>query len=325
MKIFFILTVALLPIFGFSNFDNTTGQTINAENEEELYFTSQLYAIARQGQRAVDAEALVVGFSEIVDRVYSVSDRLQLISTKKEGRTVINSWPLTRWIGESSSTKFNSFTLPYTDNSFGNELRQEIDNSKKGLGCLNETPLRYGDINSDQSKEIVLLLGEFNHTLDMVVFSPDQERTIFGVRLALHDSQDNEYGEYSNYDYIATLDLRSAYQAYRSYAKVFLMDLDADNKTPDDIVVWRKAYLANHKDNTVKGFSLDGSLLRHFAFLKGEYVLQETTEADIQNWLAENDLSWSKGYPSISECPGEKGKLIPEMHDPLLNDPDVLR
>ena len=37
MKIFFILTVALLPIFGFSNFDNTTGQTINAENEEELY------------------------------------------------------------------------------------------------------------------------------------------------------------------------------------------------------------------------------------------------------------------------------------------------
>ena len=34
---------------------------------------------------------------------------------------------------------------------------------------------------------------------------------------------------------------------------------------------------------------------------------------------------WQKGYPTLSEYPGEEGQPIPEMHDPLLNDPEVLQ
>ena len=45
----------------------------------------------------------------------------------------------------------------------------------------------------------------------------------------------------------------------------------------------------------------------------------------IQSWLLAKNLTWQKGFLSKSECAGQEGQLIPEIHDPLLNDPDVLR
>lgn len=318
-----LMSVLSLKISALPLVNGSVHRDLDSFTKEQIFMVWNFEDWA--SEKFVSGFQSIISYNESASMTFVLSRSLNLGVVDTDSSSYLGSWPLTRWAGESSDTKFNRFTLPYTDNSFGNELRLQIDNSKKGLGCLNETPLRYGDINNDQSNEIVLLLGELNHTLDFVVFSPEQEKTIFGARLALHDSQDNEYGEYSNYDYIATLDLRSAYQAYRSYAKVFLIDLDADKTTPDDILVWRKAFFANHKDNPVKGFSLDGSLLSHFAYVEGEYALQETAESDIRNWLAENNLTWSKGYPSKSECPGEEGQLIPEMHDPLLNDPDVLK
>jgi hypothetical protein len=44
----------------------------------------------------------------------------------------------------------------------------------------------------------------------------------------------------------------------------------------------------------------------------------------VKGWLTAKQLTWKKGYPSKSECAGQEGQFIPEMHDVLLNDPDVL-
>lgn len=69
-----------------------------------------------------------------------------------------------------------------------------------------------------------------------------------------------------------------------------------------------------------------GSQVRlHYAMVDGEYQQTATPESEVKDWLEENNLTWQKGFPSHSECPGEEGELIPEMHDPLLNDADVLQ
>jgi hypothetical protein len=57
----------------------------------------------------------------------------------------------------------------------------------------------------------------------------------------------------------------------------------------------------------------------------GEYQKQPTDSATVKNWLTTRHLTWQKGYPSRSECPGQEGQLIPEMHDPLLNDAEVMQ
>jgi hypothetical protein len=49
-------------------------------------------------------------------------------------------------------------------------------------------------------------------------------------------------------------------------------------------------------------------------------------EQPVKGWLTSNNLTWwKKGYPSKSECAGQEGQFIPEMHDPLLNDPEVMQ
>ncbi|TCS40645.1 hypothetical protein [Reinekea marinisedimentorum] len=89
------------------------------------------------------------------------------------------------------------------------------------------------------------------------------------------------------------------------------------------------------KIGDAEGFSLIGQSFVHYerdleaqwtsTVVTGQYLPQETDEATIQSWLSDKALTWSKSYPSVSECEGEEGELIPEMHDPLLNDPDVLQ
>ena len=64
----------------------------------------------------------------------------------------------------------------------------------------------------------------------------------------------------------------------------------------------------------------------HYKKVNNEYQLQtDTAPETIQGWLTDKNLTWQKGFPSKSECAGQEGQLIPEMHDPLLNDPDVLK
>lgn len=98
------------------------------------------------------------------------------------------------------------------------------------------------------------------------------------------------------------------------------------DKSSYDILVWRKLYHSRLNSDSIKGFQHDADLMIHYQRAEnGEYLPQDTSPETIQNWLGSNNLTWQKGFPSKSECAGEEGKLIPEMHDVLLNDPDVLK
>lgn len=137
-------------------------------------------------------------------------------------------------------------------------------------------------------------------------------------------SSDNDIPQYQmgfNPDYIDAL------PGLRGYAKLYVGDFDKNGQS--DILVWRKLYDSNMQNNPVKGFHKLKDSFYHYekstaAGSTGEYLPQETDPGTIQSWLATNTLTWQQGYPSKSECEGEEGQLIPEMHDPLLNDPDVL-
>ena len=59
-------------------------------------------------------------------------------------------------------------------------------------------------------------------------------------------------------------------------------------------------------------------------FRKMKSLHPDLLQQNVNGWLAAKQLSWQQGFPSRSECPGQEGQLIPELHDPLLNDPDVL-
>jgi hypothetical protein len=332
MKKFIIIVTSLFPMYLLADFSEAQGQMINAKNENTLYYLSLPYAIARQGQRAVDSESLVVGFSKIDDRVYSVSDKLQVVSTRIEGRLVISTWPATRWEYE-----FNEDTdIFYTNADLsGSELtkhyNQFISENQNDLGCLVNTPLRYGKISQSSDSDVVLTIGTLDTQADLIVFSPTYERIVFSLRYAEQNSAKAE--AVAPFQYIQTTNYHAEQQAYRTYGKVYEGDFDQDGHA--DLITWRKIFYSHETDSTELGFFAGGEILTHYerdlevqaaspAGITGEYLPQDTPEADIQNFLAENNLTWSKGYPSKSECAGEEGQLIPEMHDPLLNDPEVL-
>jgi hypothetical protein len=226
----------------------------------------------------------------------------------------------------------------------------KIDTEKK-LGCLNELPLKFGDFDS-VDPGLVAIVGSI-----IILFSLEFERTIFKYSYFNSDELDVEKNTYisgvgsvdrlsGNYkrlgpnapQFIAAsgtdILIDEIYPAWRSFAKVYSGDFDEDGNL--DILMWRKFYKTLELGDSRRGFELNQQGLIHFerdliaqvespAGITGEYLPQDTPEADIQKWLAENNLTWSKGDPSKSECPGDEGQWIPEMHDPLLNDPEVLQ
>ena len=342
MKKKLLAILSLTPICLFADFDGLQGQTINEENESKLYYSSLPYAIARQGQRAVDSNASVVGFSELEDMVYSVSDQLHLLSTRKEGRIVLENWPLTRWEYHLSYIERIDRLNEYSVNDIG-----YVSGIKNPLGCLEDTPLKYGDVHNNGSNVLVLTLGN-----DLIIFSPQYERIVFSASLDLFDWMsenetrylyEDEQGNYEKPDgepqfASAIFNTRRLHRenivGYRGYAKVYEGDFDKDGSV--DLLVWQKVYESKLESDNLRGFDKIRNGFYHFerdldaqaetdAGITGEYLPQDTDEADIKTWLADNDLTWSQGYPSVSECPGEEGQLIPEMHDPLLNDPEVLQ
>ncbi|ASP40165.1 hypothetical protein CHH28_16435 [Bacterioplanes sanyensis] len=210
---------------------------------------------------------------------------------------------------------------------------------KPFAGCLNQSPLRYGDVERDGDNELVLYLNG-----ELLIFSPKYERVVFSTFLQADDwfvdptwrepvapsvldgKVYQHQSEYMLYNGIST-------PAYRYYSKVFVEDFDADDNP--DVVVWSKTYVSNEAGKE-SGFHPVKNELKHYERdlttqkrlengVTGEYLPQITMDVVIEGWLRENELTWQQGFPSRSECPGEEGKLIPEMHDPLLNDPDVLR
>ena len=258
---------------------------------------------------------------------------LSISGVNLETKSYLGNWALNRW--EHEFTEQTALFYTNADLS-GSELtkhyNQFISENQNDLGCLVNTPLRYGKISQSSDSDVVLTIGTLDTQADLIVFSPTYERIVFSLRYAEQNSAKAE--AVAPFQYIQTTNYHAEQQAYRTYGKVYEGDFDQDGHA--DLITWRKIFYSHETDSTELGFFAGGEILTHYerdlevqaaspAGITGEYLPQDTPEADIQNFLAENNLTWSKGYPSKSECPGEEGQLIPEMHDPLLNDPEVLQ
>ncbi|MEJ2065535.1 MAG: hypothetical protein P8X74_20025 [Reinekea sp.] len=291
------------------------------------------YSIKLMRAGAVGMDAYLLDYLNTNETVVLIDNKLYRFD---KALNVIGNWPLTRWAKKLHSSLYG--------HQYGNiGLYEESDLPKLRIGagpsCYGNTPLRYGDIEGDGNNELVLWLNG-----DFVIFSPQYERTVFEANLKFHDylsdseMDDPQYtaeGLPQNISLLATLNYYVEWiPGARVYAKIFAGDFDQDQNP--DILIWQKEFESNLNTNSQKGFHLYGQKWVHYerdleaqakseSGVTGEYLPQETPEDDIKTWLLENDLTWRKGYPSLSECAGEEGKLIPEMHDPLLNDPDVLQ
>lgn len=204
------------------------------------------------------------------------------------------------------------------------------DDEKLALGCLTQNPLRYGDLTGDEKNELAIIFKN-----DIAVFSPERKKTIFAVMYSVPDwmpwaeliengltldnnTESPQYGSRKLYDQTNSTSI-----AHRGYGKLYFGYFDGDSAY--DILVWRKFYLSRLVKDPVKGFEKISDTYIHYKLVDGEYKKQPTEQAVVKGWLEAKNLTWQKGYPSKSECPGQEGQLIPEMHDPLLNDPDVLK
>lgn len=204
---------------------------------------------------------------------------------------------------------------------------------KQTLGCLENNPLRYGDINNDQSPEIVTLMGK-----NVVISSPQLQKVIFGAHYYLADEVRGENSDLINRllphnnpgdpQYLADssfeiIERKSPFPAWRSLSKLYFGDFDNDQA--QDIVLWRKLYESATVGSGITGFEKLGDVFVHYKIVSGEYKLQTTASDTVKSWLTSSQLTWQQGYPSLSECVGQEGQLIPELHDPLLNDPEILQ
>lgn len=214
-----------------------------------------------------------------------------------------------------------------------------FDPNESTLGCLGEAPLKYGDIEADGVKELVLYIGGnwmiFSTTLNKITFM-----TMMDVSDWMTEQETLKYFAYYREPENSLLPKEPQYQSsifpasagavyssdpgYRGYSKLYFGEFDNDSANAADILVWRKLYQSRLAEDPIKGFKKVSDTYAHYSLVNGEYVLQSSNDSQIQAWLASNNQTWVTGYPSKSECEGQEGNLIQEMHDPLLNDPDVL-
>lgn len=250
----------------------------------------------------------------------------------KPERQEIGSWLLVRWQHEYVEPEILTRWQEYIGDR--PELTYSAVTSPNSLGCLAMSPLRYGDLDGDGVKELVLFLDN-----DLLMFSPEKQQTIFSAPLELDDWLTTEETQ-EHFARVGTGGVREVpqYQSqitaqsvtgwmggragYRGYAKLYFSDFNEDGVR--DIVVWRKLYKSHLRNEDPQGFRLVNETFLHYSLVGGEYLPHDTAPSDIEAWLANNELTWTDGYPNLSECAGEEGQLIAEMHDPLLNDPEVL-
>lgn len=242
-------------------------------------------------------------------------------------------WWSGRWNGDELLEKdiYQSYRLPMSwSDTYAEQSKVDI------MGCMQHTPLRYGDVDNDGQNELVIFMPNWN-SVDMIISSPQKQATVFAVKLDYNDVIHNDQikpelvqakppEERYQYWQKWVTDRRttgSLYKGMRSFAKLYTGNFNDAQKT--DLLVWRKMYESRLLSDTNPGFTLKSEMFGHYQVVDGEYKLQTTEPDTIKSWLTTNNLTWQKGYPSQSECPGQEGQLIPEMHDPLLNDPDVLK
>jgi len=299
------------------------GVPINQDNEGTLWDTSVPYAIARQGLRSISDNEFIVSFKDLDSHVLGLSNSGRVIDVKREGRILIGNWSLSRWPTETTDKEVASIydMEGASEGDVWHLYAHERVLNTNSLGCLANTPLRYGALENNGKDSLVIYMGKNDQQLDWILFSPQSAAIEFSARLALQDSVEAPPG--SKVQYLSDALGRIGGVGRRAYAKIYFDDFDGDEEL--DILVWRKRYESRLQEDPIKGFELKKEVVRHYKFIEGAYQKQDTEEATIKTWLTTKQLTWSKGYPSKSECPGQTDQLIPEMHDPLLNDPDVLQ
>ncbi|WP_394168600.1 hypothetical protein [Saccharospirillum alexandrii] len=288
-------------------------------DKEFVEFTMQTRRLAEFGVEG----SRVLTYIESGNSFFVLKKDLSLAGADLASDAFIGNWPLTRWPTEVNDESLDAFTSNYSGDWYDYGLTLDTWVDRKGIGCLTDAPLRYGDIEDDGTNELVLLLGDVDRTLDILVFSPEQETVTFGMRAAFQDSFPAESPNKAGYEYVSEIDMRSPYPAERIYAKVFVGEFDGDAETTNELIVWRKRYSPYPVGSSNQGFYLDQTSFEHYV-QADEYQRQATEQTTIQQWLAANNLRWPDGFPNVSECEDKEGQLIPEMHDPLLNDPDVM-
>ncbi|WP_394203487.1 hypothetical protein, partial [Marinagarivorans algicola] len=125
------------------SFENSkVGIGISESNKFSLWNTSIAYAVARQGLRVVEPDESINAYLDKGVYVYSLSTKPSIQKIKTEGRITENNWPLTRWPYESIEPEI-PFRL--TNHQLG-EMDFGVNAYHSSLGCLDDSPLRYGDI-----------------------------------------------------------------------------------------------------------------------------------------------------------------------------------
>jgi hypothetical protein len=304
-----------------------SGTAINASNKYDVWNTSIPYAIAYQGLRTVADNEYIVAFQDRGDYVFGLSNTSRLLKVNSSDRVLLGSWPLRRWEGELTPEINQIYFLGDIPERYGGEnwFNYSQGDPRNSVGCLNAHPLQYGDLDSDGSPELVLMLGEEELQRDFIVFSPQLGEVVFSMRYALQDyiRTPQRQRKEGVHQYQSLNNMIIGLPGQRIYAKAYIGHFSSPEAR--DILVWRKRYETQLVGAEQEGFFLSGQMFNHYVRVDGRYVLQDSAEATIRSWLSNNNLTWQKGFPSKSECPGEEGQLIPEMHDPLLNDPDVLQ
>jgi hypothetical protein len=274
---------------------------------------------------------------------FELSSDLELYGVNVPNKQFLGNWPLTtkkqHILNNEQPTSSPSKPEPTNEGMLATAQMWLEEGHENSSGCLSKNPLRYGTVNGDE-----LLFVFFDPSV--VVFSPKRGKVDINLLFAQDDVMpDAEYQDYTNrgtfkfssgpapqYAALSSIaDNREGrigkdwlYPAQRSYGKVYIDDFNNDQV--NDIVMWRKLYFSKLKTDAVNGYELDAEMFAHYAIVDGEYQLQtDTAPETIQGWLTSKNQTWQSGFPSKSECAGQEGQLIPEMHDPLLNDPDVLK
>ncbi|WP_159558527.1 hypothetical protein [Alcanivorax sp. S71-1-4] len=244
---------------------------------------------------------------------------------------VVSSWPIKRWEDEYIE---DEILQRYTHYNGGLEPNFTMtadawEDMQGGLfGCLQNTPLRYGDFTGDGNAELIIITQDMR-AIDFYAFSPDQGKVIFTSRLSVMDSAQPSMLEYDleneRYQHISYLGLTIAGReevGLRAFAKLFTGHFL--NAEQPGLIQWRKLYRSLPLEGDGQGFRKADESFHYYQLVDGVYKPQDVGDAIIREWMATNELTWQSGFPTYSECPGQESELIPEMHEQLLNDPDVL-
>lgn len=312
-----------------------SGTTVNDQTLDQLASTSIPYAVARCGWAPTcgDNTVLVIGFTNLGtgDIYYSLGGDMKIRSFDISKKTDLGAWSISRSKDEYIEPNFLDRVNNYQG---GLTLDWAESDATSSLGCLGAYPLRYGDIDGDGIPELVLFLDN-----EFLVFSLASHQVSFSAPLKLDDWLDAaqsqkfvaQFGRAGmtlpQYESRIAEESTTGYQdvlpGQRGYAKLYFGDFNGDGQF--DIVVWRKFYVSLMQSDATKGFKLVSDTYLLYSLENGVYTKQTTDQTTIKGWLAAKSLTWQKGYPQTSECAGKAGQPIPEMVDPLLNDPDVLK